>query len=220
MLYNFFFNIFIRIRFKRIKIGHNVRITKNSFFEGYNNLGDRSIVSGSIGFASYIGNDSLIVGKVGKYCSIAPHVTFLASTHPTRKWVSTHPCFYSKRKLVGFTFADSDLFDEHPKVTGESESIIVGNDVYIGYGATIVGPVKIGDGAIIGANSVVTRDVEPFDIVAGVPAKTIRKRFTDAQIEKLLKIKWWDKKLDWIKKHSNMFSDVDCFLSSSSEAGK
>lgn len=220
MIYNFIFGVIVRIKNKRIKIGHNVRITRNTTFGGFNNLGDRSIVSGSIGFASYIGNDSLIAGKVGKYCSIGSYVTFLTSTHPTKKWVSTHPCFYEKRKLVGFSFTNKDLFDEYPKKNGEKYGIVIGNDVYIGFGVTIVAPVNIGDGAIIGANSVVTKDIAPYDVVCGVPAKSIKKRFTNEQIEKLERIKWWDNNQKWIEKYSHTFSDIDFFLATICEVNK
>ena len=75
---------------------------------------------------------------------------------------------------------------------------IVGNDVWIGYNATIMAGVKIGDGAIIGANSTVTKDVEPYAIVGGNPAKLIRKRFSEDEIETLLKLKWWEKDIEWI----------------------
>lgn len=78
---------------------------------------------------------------------------------------------------------------EHPKSNGD---VIIGNDVWIGYGATLMSGVKVGDGAVIAANSVVTKNVEPYTIVGGNPAKVIRKRFEKEVIEKLLKIQWWN----------------------------
>lgn len=79
--------------------------------------------------------------------------------------------------------------------------IIIGNDVWIGYEAVILAGVTVGDGAIIGARAVVTKDVPPYTIVGGVPAKTIRKRFSDDVISKLLKMKWWDWPEETIKRH-------------------
>ena len=81
--------------------------------------------------------------------------------------------------------------------------------MYIGYGATIIAPATIGDGVIIAANAVVTGDIESYSIVGGVPAKVIRKRFSDEDIEYLLKLRWWDKDESWIKSHADYFDSVD-----------
>ena len=79
--------------------------------------------------------------------------------------------------------------------------IIIGNDVWIGYEAVILSGVTIGDGAIIGTRAVVTKDVSPYTIVGGVPAKPIRKRFSDDDIAALLKIEWWDWPVEHIQEH-------------------
>ena len=93
-----------------------------------------------------------------------------------------------------------------------SMKVEIGNDVWIGEGACIVSGVKIGDGAVIGAHAVVTKNVEPYSIVAGVPAKEIRKRFDDTVIHKLLELKWWDWSEDKLKKYGNSFSSPDVLL--------
>jgi virginiamycin A acetyltransferase len=77
-------------------------------------------------------------------------------------------------------------------------NLIIGNDVWIGYNATIMAGVTIGDGAIIATNATVVKDVAPYTIVGGNPAREIRKRFSDDTIEKLLDLKWWDRDIDWI----------------------
>lgn len=82
---------------------------------------------------------------------------------------------------------------------GTTGDIVIGNDVWIGYEAVILSGVKIGDGAVIGARAVVTKDVPPYTVVGGVPAKTIRKRFDDATVEKLLALRWWG----WDKEKSS-----------------
>lgn len=112
--------------------------------------------------------------EIGHFCSIAPGVTFILSAdHPTDK-VSTFPF---KVKIMGEALEGTSKGD-----------IIVGDDVWIGYGATIMSGVKIGQGAVIAAGAVVTKDVPPYAIVGGVPAKTIKFRFTEEQIKDLVKI--------------------------------
>jgi acetyltransferase-like isoleucine patch superfamily enzyme len=120
---------------------------------------------------------------IGKYCSIAENVTIFLGGEHRSDWVTTYPFpaieYWKKARCI----------KGHPKSKG---SVIIGNDVWIGYGSTILSGVKIGDGAIIGAKSLVTKNIDPYTIVGGNPAKIIRKRFDDATINKLLKIKWWN----------------------------
>ena len=81
-------------------------------------------------------------------------------------------------------------------------------------GATIVSGVTVGDGAIIGAGAVVLKDVAPYEIVAGVPARHIRYRFTDTQIKALLRIEWWNKDMEWLREHYADFENIDIFIES------
>lgn len=204
-----FYKYIYRIKNKHLIIGHNTKIKRDSKFEGYNKILDNSYFSGEIGYASYIGKNSVVVGKIGKYCSISENVMFLTKTHPVKDFVSTHPAFYSLKKQSGFTYVKNQLFDEEPRYQGEKYSINVGNDVYIGYGVTIIGPVKIGDGSIIAANSIVTHDVLPYSIVGGNPAKIIRMRFSDKEIKFLLKLKWWEKDPKLLQKNVEYFSSLN-----------
>lgn len=125
--------------------------------------------------------DKLIIGK---FCQIASGVTFImnGANHLTDA-VSTFPF-----AIFGDDWAGAMAGKSYPS-RGDTT---VGNDVWIGYEATIMAGVTIGDGAIIGAKSVVTRDVPPYTIVGGNPAREIRKRFTDEEIEHLLAVRWWD----------------------------
>ncbi len=124
--------------------------------------------------------------KIGKFCSIACGTKFLFnSANHTLDSLSTYPfpLFFEEWNL------------EKEKVTEAWDNrgdIVIGNDVWIGYEAVILSGVTIGDGAIIGTRAVVTKDVPPYTIVGGVPAKPIRKRFDEKVIKELLKIKWWD----------------------------
>lgn len=123
---------------------------------------------------------------IGKFCSIACGTKFLFNcANHTQKSLSTYtfPLFYEEWELKksNITTAWDNKGD-----------IVIGNDVWIGYEAVIMQGVTIGDGAIIGTRAVVTKDVLPYSIVGGVPAKPIRKRFSDEVIAQLLEIKWWD----------------------------
>lgn len=204
--------LFYVITNKHLKLQFRAKIAPASKFEGYNKLSHHSYFSGELGYASYVGENSVVHGKIGRYCSIAGNVRFLTLTHPVTTFVSSHPCFYSTKKQSGFTFVNEQKFDEAPRIPENKYSIIVGNDVYIGNGATIIGPVVIGDGAVIAANATVTSDVPPYSIVGGVPARVIKKRFSDDEIYALCKIQWWNKDLDWIKENAGKFENVCDFI--------
>jgi acetyltransferase-like isoleucine patch superfamily enzyme len=129
--------------------------------------------------------------EIGKFCSIAENVNiFLGGNHRV-DWVSTYPF----NRIEIFKDLSGDIVG-HPFSKG---NVIIGNDVWIGWGASIMSGVKIGTGAVIGAFSVVTKDVKPYEIVAGNPIKHIRFRFDQKTINELLASKWWDKDLDKIK---------------------
>lgn len=207
-----FIKCYMILSSKKLRLGYGTRILNRSKFEGYNKVERFSVFGGEMGRCSYIGGNSLVIGKIGRYCSIGNNVNFITATHPTKKFVSTHPVFYSTRKQSGITYARKQEFDESPNYPGEDYSIIVGNDVYIGFGATIIGPVKIGDGAVIAANSTVVSDVAPYSIVTGVPAKERRKRFSDEQINLLLKFQWWNKDEKWLVENQILFNNIEDFI--------
>lgn len=129
-----------------------------------------------------INRDRLVIGK---YCSIACGARFLlnSANHSLRSLSSyTFPLFYEMWGL-----------DPHPAEAWDNKGdIVIGNDVWIGYEAVVLAGVTIGDGAVVGARAVVTHDVPPYTIVGGVPAKSIRRRFVDKDVETLLRLRWWD----------------------------
>ena len=195
----------------------NIRINTgvvDSVFDGYNVIDRGTNVQHShIGYATVIGpNCKIAYADIGKYCSIAPNVKMVLGTHPSEKFVSTCPVFYSTRPGRGFTFARETLFEEFKYIDElHKVSIRIGNDVWIGANALILQGVTIGDGAIIAAGAVITKDVEPYSIVGGVPAKEIRKRFTEHQINILKNVRWWDKNIKWLEENSSHFSDIEDF---------
>ncbi len=134
--------------------------------------------------------DKLIIGK---FCMIASNVKFImnGANHLTSS-ISTYPF-----AIFGNGWEKAMEGKNYP----QKGDIVIGNDVWIGYNATIMAGVKIGDGAIIATNSTVTRDVEPYAIVGGNPAKEIKKRFSEDKIRKLLDLKWWDWEIDKITRN-------------------
>ena len=142
--------------------------------------------------------------KIGKFCSIAPQVNIMLGGNHRPDWVTTYP------------FSDFRQFRKwgngHPATKGD---VIIENDVWIGMGATILSGVKISNGAVIGANAVVSKSVEPYAIVVGNPSRVVKKRFTDEQIRKLLEIKWWDWTYEKISQnmHLMLTTNIDDFIS-------
>ncbi len=138
---------------------------------------------------------------MGKFCSIATDVEFLMSSANHRMdSFSTYPFSIFQRGW-------EEGFD--PGTLPWKGDTVLHNDIWLGYDATIMPGVTIGDGAIVGAKSVVTRDVEPYTIVGGNPARIIRKRFDDDTIQELLRIKWWDWSIETISKNVLAISDSD-----------
>ena len=154
----------------RCKIGNNVDFNRRSY-----------INDSIIGSFSYSGsNTTMNFSLIGKFCSLARNVDIGGFDHDYHK-VTTMPMFRFKQLLGGGI----------PEV-GKKELCKIGNDVWIAAGTQILHKVTVGDGAVIGGGAVVTKDVPPYAIVAGVPAKIIKFRFDEKTIEELMDIKWWN----------------------------
>lgn len=141
--------------------------------------------------------------RIGAYCSIAKRVQFFLGGEHRTDWVTTFP--------FGEMLDSAKDIQGHPRTKGD---IIIGNDVWIGYEALIMSGVTIGDGAVIGARAVVTKDVPPYSIVAGNPAKVVRRRFGEQIIERLLSIKWWGWDEERLEQAMPILlnSDIEAFL--------
>ncbi len=199
-------------RTKKIKFGKKVLFNRASVFEGRNYLSTNAkLIDSHIGFASYIGaNSDFRNAHIGKYTSIGPNVLCILGNHPSNTFVSTHPAFFSTRKQVGFSYTEKPLFEEFAKPLKENTnySIVVGNDVWIGANTSIIDGVTIGDGAIIAANSLINKDIPPFTIYGGVPAKLIKERFQEDEKKFLIDFKWWEKGDEWIAANAQSFTDI------------
>ena len=150
---------------------------------------------------SYINSNTQIRNcQIGWFCSIGSNVKIVLGSHPTNL-ISTHPAFYSHNKQFK-TFSDKNYCEEYQNVT-------IGNDVWIGQGALILGGVKIDDGAVIAANAVVTKNVPAYTVVGGVPAQIIKKRFDADTIAILQKSQWWTKSEKWFQKNWRAMKDND-----------
>lgn len=153
---------------------------------------------------SFCGYDCQINNSdIGSFCSIADNVIIGPSSHPYN-WVGGSPVFYSGKDSVKAKFSEFER--ENPLRT------VIGNDVWIGINSMIKSGVKIGHGSIIGMGSVVTKDVAPYTIVGGCPAKIIKKRFDDEVILGLLESKWWDLKDSELRKLAKHIKDPIIFL--------
>lgn len=151
----------------------------------------------------YAGSEAKVI--IGKFCSISKNVRIImGGIHPTN-WVSTFPfriCFNLQGKYE----------DGMPTTRGD---VIIGNDVWIGTGATILSGIKIGNGAVIATGAMVTKDVPDYAIVGGIPAKIIKYRFSEDKIVALKKIKWWNWDIEKIKNNVYLISSdrIDEFIS-------
>lgn len=199
-------------RKKGVRFAPHSRISRGTLFEGMNFLGKNAVLKDSaIGYGSYLGNDTRIDDCViGRYTSIGAYVKIAEGNHPSDTFISTHPTFFSLSPVVGKSYVKNQKFADHKYADPINRRLVViGNDVWIGTGVTILEGVSIGDGAIIAAGAVVSKDVLPYNIVGGVPAKTIRLRFEEKQIERLLQLRWWNQERQWICDHAELFETID-----------
>ncbi|UTO27893.1 DapH/DapD/GlmU-related protein [Bartonella harrusi] len=143
-------------------------------------------------FSYFERNSEAIYSDIGRFCSIASHVCVNALEHPIER-LSMHKITYRPNEYFRYKPLDRSFRERRC-----AKRVSIGHDVWIGHGAIIMPSVTIGHGAVIGANAVITKNVLPYTIVAGVPAKCLRMRFSDHVIQELLEMAWWNWPLDKI----------------------
>lgn len=193
-----------------IKISWKSHIGKTCSFEPHTRVNQYcSLSNTSLGRFSYVGSYCIINNAtIGNFCSIAPSVKMGLGEHPSSIFVSTSPYFFLKRTETSISLVKEDKFKPY-------KEIVIGNDVWIGANSYVKDGVKIGDGAIIAAGSIVVKNVAPYSIVGGIPAKEIKKRFSEGEISLLLESQWWNNDIDWLQENANLFTDIKSFLSKS-----
>lgn len=160
------------------------------------------INNSTMGDYSYVGRGSRIIhADIGKFCSISGEVRVGMGTH-TLDRISTSPIFTEAKNGTNHSWVKSSTLTPYKRVK-------VGNDVWIGVRAMIMGGVTIGDGAVIGAGSIVTKDIPPYAVAVGVPAKVIRYRFPKEQIDLLLSHPWWNLPEDQLRERIILFQGSD-----------
>lgn len=177
--------------------------------EGRNLVGKNSVLKNCVmGFGSYVQQGCDITdADIGRYTSIGSDVKTVIGSHPTKKLVALHPAFNVSDEITGFTYVKESRFKDMPE-----KRTRIGSDVWLGNDVRIMGGVEIGDGAVVGTGALVTKDVPPYSINVGVPARIVKYRFTEDQIEGLLVSKWWDRDEEWIRSNIDRFGGVEEFL--------
>jgi phosphonate metabolism protein (transferase hexapeptide repeat family) len=166
-----------------------------------------SIDETTFGDYSYVAGDAQIIyAVVGKWCSLASHVRLNPGNHPTWRVMQHHATY--RRAQYGFSATDDEEFFQWRR----DHAVTIGHDVWIGHGAVVMPGVTIGNGAVIGSSAVVTRDVNPYTVAVGVPARPIRERFPRAIADRIQAIAWWDWPRDVMESRIADFNDLDRFL--------
>lgn len=186
----------------------------NSEFRGFNKIFQNTyVINSTIDLHSYIQENSRINNAIiGKFCSIGPNVSIGPGIHNIDS-VSTHPSFYSTKQKLVIIFSNKDDIITNKQTT-------IGNDVWIGINAIILDGINVADGAIIAAGSVVTKNVLPYEIVAGVPAKPIKKRFGEKIIQELQHSKWWNNSNEWFKDNLNYMESPKKLINHTNKTNK
>lgn len=180
-------------------------------FEGTNKICSGAYFYGEIGYGSYIGSNCNLSAKIGRFTSIAGNCMTISGRHAyTYPFATTCPMFFSTMRQNGETFVREQKFEELCYAVPEKKyATVIGNDCWIGEGVKIIAGTKIGDGAIVFAGAIVTKDVPAYAIVGGVPAKIVKYRYSEEDVLFLKKLKWWNWSVEDLKKRADLLCDIE-----------
>ncbi len=198
----------------KVRFWYSTHISYRCRFEGMNMVGKNTSFFGSLGYGSYIGGDSLVSAEIGRFTSIGPHCTYINATHAYKSpFATTCPLFFSKKgngNPQRKSFTAMQMVDEFRFYDKDKEIVNkIGNDCWLGSDVTLIGGAEIHDGAVVLAHAVVTKDVPPYAIVGGVPAKVIGYRYDEETIKFLQDVKWWNHEPEWFEKHWELLNDIE-----------
>jgi phosphonate metabolism protein (transferase hexapeptide repeat family) len=189
---------------------HPTATVQDSRLGRYTEIGARtSVVETVMGDYSYVVQDAnIIYAEIGKFCSIAAMTRINPGNHPMERATQAHFTYRSS------AYFDGEADDEAFFAWRRSHGVALGHDVWVGHGAIILPGRSIGTGAVVAAGAVVTRDVAPYTIVGGSPARVIRRRFSEAVADRLMALAWWDWSHDALRDALPAFRslDVEAFL--------
>ncbi len=206
--------------YHKIKHRHLVKFWLSSYmshqcqFEGMNMVGRGAHYFGHLGYGSEIGDGCFLSADIGKFSSIGSRCKFTNAMHPYKyPYVTTSSLFYSingYKSPTGKSFAKKQTFEEFKYYDMERKIVNkIGSDVWIGLDVNLIGGVEIGDGAVVLSRAVVTKDVPPYAIVGGIPAKVIGYRYDEETISFLQKIQWWNNSEEWFRENWKLLNSLD-----------
>ena len=206
--------------YNKVKNRHLAKFYWSSYFshrckfEGMNMIGRNAFFFGTLGYGTELGDKCFLSADIGRFSSIGTNCRYINATHPMKApFVTTNSLFYStcgKKSPTGKTFATKQIFDEFRFYDKEREIVNkIGSDVWIGIDVILIGGIEIGDGAVVLTKAVVTKDVPPYAIVGGVPAKIIGYRYDKDTIDFLLRTKWWNNNEEWFKENWELMNDIE-----------
>lgn len=197
-----------------VRFPYSARLSSQCEFEGLNKVDSHASFYGRMGLGSYIGRDTCLNADIGRFSSIGPYVKVINATHPFKTpFATTCPLFYSLDKGKNperTTFARRQMVEEFRYYDSDREiDVKIGNDCWIGEGVVMIGGVEVHDGAVVLAHAVVTKDVPPYAIVGGIPAKVVGYRYDEDTISFLMRIKWWNRDKTWLRDNWELLCDIE-----------
>lgn len=208
-LFKFIYN---RIRLNGlVQFPYNSSLALSSQYEGGNKIGAHTQFIGKMGYGSFIGGKCKLHANIGRFTSIASNCCVINGRHPyTYPYATTSPAFFSLLKQSGFTFAKRQMFEENKYAIQSTKTpIVIGSDCWINSDVKFVEGVKIGDGAVVLAGAMVTKDIPPYAIVGGIPARILKYRYSEEDIILLLKAKWWNRSREWLAENWEAFNNFE-----------